>query len=579
MTSPVPAVLSAAEDWYQQAVSHHAARRFEAAVSCLHHALRARKGYLEARKLLALAWYDLGDLDMAYLHLLEARRLQAKDAEVLLHLGLIHLRRYQLTQAAEYTHQALARDERLPAAWTNLGILHQLAGRWSAALHCQNRALELNPQFSSARLNRALLHREMGRLEAARLDIEAALQGGPTGYKVLYNKGLIHLDLGEAEAASQSLEQARMLAPQAPEVLAALAQACRLQGRLADMEAHLLAALHAHPDHAEARAALGQLRISQGNFGEGWDLYEARLRSRESPQHPFAMPQWESSDRPVARRILVYAEQGIGDIVMFASCLPDLARDAAAVLFACEPRLEPMMRHSFPQLQVRAWTPGQEGTWPDLDTWEHVLPVGSLPRFYRRTAAAFLEAGQAYLSVPPDVSSAVAAAMQTAGVGRPRIGIAWRAGLLKTGREMRSLPLAGINALVQSVPASWVSLQHDLDPGEALPRDTQGADIHHPEQLRDPVRLAAVIAQLDMVVAPPGSVVHFAGATGVPCWVMTPAHPAWRYMLRGDSMPWYASVVLVRQRQAGVWDEVLTAIGEELRKRLARPSKGGVHAC
>jgi hypothetical protein len=111
-----------------------------------------------------------------------------------------------------------------------------------------------------------------------------------------------------------------------------------------------------------------------------------------------------------------------------------------------------------------------------------------------------------------------------------------------------------------------VSLQY-TDCGEELARLERDHGVripHWQEAIEDYDETAALVCALDLVVSVQTSVVHLAGALGRPAWVMVPAVAEWRYLARGERMPWYPSVEIWRQREPGEWAPVVEAIARRL---------------
>jgi hypothetical protein len=97
-------------------------------------------------------------------------------------------------------------------------------------------------------------------------------------------------------------------------------------------------------------------------------------------------------------------------------------------------------------------------------------------------------------------------------------------------------------------------------------RSRHGIEVHHwQEAIDDYDETAALVGALDLVVSVCTSVIHLAGALGKPAWVMVPLIPEWRYMSEGESMPWYPSVRLFRQRRYRQWNGVIDRVAGLLR--------------
>jgi hypothetical protein len=247
--------------------------------------------------------------------------------------------------------------------------------------------------------------------------------------------------------------------------------------------------------------------------------------------------------------------------------LPDLLRDVASCRLVCEPRLNSLFSRSFPAAQVL--TEGDAQRLP-AGSADFCLPIGSLGAIYRSDVAAFRR-HEGYLHANP--ASVASWRERLAQIGeRPWIGISWRGGLRKTGRVVRSLPVEALAPLLQAGGASWASLQHDATPGELERLSLAGATrVAHWEQLgTDFEQTAALMTALDLVITVCSSVVHLAGALGRPTWVLTPFAPAWRYQLRGGTLPWYPAAWLVRQPRPGDWASVIEAACRALGERLSK---------
>jgi len=193
------------------------------------------------------------------------------------------------------------------------------------------------------------------------------------------------------------------------------------------------------------------------------------------------------------------------------------------------------------------------------------LPIGSLPGVFRTSRAAF-EPARAYLRADASKASRWRERLAALAPGT-KIGIAWRGGLYKTGRALRSLTLDQLLPLLRMQGVHWINLQHRDDGAEReRMRREYGVELTTwPEALKELDETAALVSELDLVVAVCSSIVHLAGALGRPVWTLTPAAPAWRYFLAGDSLPWYPAVRLFRQRAAGDWSPVIEDIAAALR--------------
>jgi hypothetical protein len=262
---------------------------------------------------------------------------------------------------------------------------------------------------------------------------------------------------------------------------------------------------------------------------------------------------------------LLAAEQGLGDEMMFASCVPDVLALGIRCVIECHPKLAPVFRRSFPQATIHAGTQLDDPAWlhahPEVAAY---VPLGSLPQRFRRTRTDFPD-HRGYLRADPAKVAAWRARLDALGPGR-KIGISWRGGTAKTRRKLRSPAPEELAGVLRLPDTRWVSLQYDATPEEvAALAATTGTAVHHwPDAIDEYDETAALLCALDLTVSVCTAVIHLGGALGRPVWVMAPYSPEWRYGLYWDRMPWYPSVRVLRQAAPGAWDGLLQRVKNEL---------------
>jgi hypothetical protein len=248
---------------------------------------------------------------------------------------------------------------------------------------------------------------------------------------------------------------------------------------------------------------------------------------------------------------------------MYASCVPDLVACAGQAIVECDPRLTRLMRRSFPAIEVR---PAAHADDPRAKaTWDWEIPMGSLPRVFRSSASAFPRTPGGYLRADPVRVAEWRQRLRSLGRG-PLIGISWRGGLPHSRRALRSIEPETFAGCLPVTDAVLVSLQYGESAAELERlRAASGKSIHHwPEVIADYDETAAVVSALDVVISVCTSIVHLAGALGARALVLVPQVAEWRYGRRGEHMPWYDGVRLIRQRKLGEWQPVLNEVSNAL---------------
>jgi tetratricopeptide (TPR) repeat protein len=441
----------------------------------------------------------------------------------------------------------------------------------SGALADFESALALNPDSTTIRLGQSGLLHQIGRLKDALSTIEAVLRVDPRHPVAHYNRGIVLRELGMPYEAEGALRSALEFLKDDLDARAKLALVLVEQGRIGEAESELATVLAADPRHIDARWHLSTARLLRGDFAAAWPDYESRLERSDAHPRPYRYPRWDG--RALADgTLLVYAEQGMGDEILFASCFEDAIARAGHCVIECEPRLERLFARSFPHARIVGCKFQSAPDWlaggPAVTAQ---IPAGSLPSLFRDRAGDF-RAHRGYLFADPERMAAWSARLGSLGTG-PKVGIAWTGGSLKTRSTIRSLALAQWVPILRATGVQFVNLQYIDSAREIAELGLRhGLNVHHwPEALDDYDETAALVGALDLVICVTTAVSDLAGALGKPVWVMVPASPEWRFQLEGETMPWYPSMRLFRQQRLHDWQQVIEQVAGEIQRFLRDP--------
>ncbi|MCW3476014.1 tetratricopeptide repeat protein [Limobrevibacterium gyesilva] len=421
------------------------------------------------------------------------------------------------------------------------------------ALAAASRAVELQPGLAEAWFVRGAVERAMRRFEPAVASLRRAIAADPGHARAHLTLGNALLDRDDAAAAETHLRAAVALAPELPEAHASLGFLLAGAGRLDEAVAACDAAIRLRPEFAHAHWNRGCAHLLAGDFAPGWEDFEWRKR-HDAFGHDFpALPGREWDGGPLeGRRLLVRAEQGLGDAIQFARYLPLLAAQGAVVLLACAPPLIALLQ----TLPGVAAVVAKDAALPPYDLWVDQM---SLPRLIG-TRLDSVPAPQGYLAAAPERI----AAWEPMRPHRPLVGLVWAGNPAHANDARRSMPTEALAPIVAVPGIDWMNLQIggrgvELAIRHRLPTPPPG--------LTDLAETAALVTTLDLVIAVDTAVAHLAGALGKPVWIMLPFAPDWRWMTGRSDSPWYASARLFRQDRPGDWAGVTARVATALTGR------------
>src|SRR6185369_6774736 len=248
-------------------------------------------------------------------------------------------------------------------------------------------------------------------------------------------------DLEQPAEAIDAYRHALTLDGHSPVAQQNLGNALRAIGQTELALEQYRAALVLDPLNADLATQYGGTMLSDGDL-DGWDWYEWRYWSPEALQgnapYHVTLPKWDGGPL-TGRELLLYGEQGVGDELMFASCIPDVLAQGARATLLCEPRLAPLFARSFENVDVQAKPRG--GLPPLLaakDANRLRCSLASLPKQVRRSPSSF--PGTAWLQADAEATARWRERLAVPGA-RITIGLSWRGGAAPRAREARSIAL------------------------------------------------------------------------------------------------------------------------------------------
>jgi tetratricopeptide (TPR) repeat protein len=435
-------------------------------------------------------------------------------------------------EAEEASRMAIVIDGKFSPAWVNLGrALHEL-GRFPEARDACLRASKLTPQSSEAWVGLA--------------------------NALIRTKQFVEV--------VDAYQKAVALQPTNADFHANLAVALR---RIGEMEQAVLTArraLELDPTNTYATWNLANWLLADGFLAEGWLLYESRWARTGAPPRRYP----SKGAFPASGRVLLWAEQGVGDEILYGGMAREIAALGAAVTLEVDPRLAPLFQRSFAGVVVRARQPT-----PDIDAeqYEHVVPLGSLPQWLRSSWQRF-PAHPGYLFTDERRLAAYRERLQHESPGSLIVGIAWRSSNPELAVE-KSAPLIEWRPLLQTPGVAFVNLQYGSVEDECRVVEQQlGVRVHRVPDLDvhdDLDGLAALQGACDLVITISNINAHISGSLGRTGWVLLPKKVGrlW-YWFHGETHSlWYPSLTLIPQLSDGDWASAIQAAADRLRAMLA----------
>lgn len=450
---------------------------------------------------------------------------QPQHPDAAINLGIVLYSLNQLQDSIAMFRQCTEMNRDWPEAWNNLGIVLRFANDLPASLDAFQRALTLRPDFADALSNLGSALHEAGRLDKS----------------------------------IQTHRRAIALRPDIASSHSNLANALKFSGNVHEAVHNFMRAIALAPpvDQALYHYYLGLTLLLEGDFERGFVEHEWRCQITTPRAICWQFPQarWQGADLH-GKTILLHAEQGFGDTIQFCRYAPQVAMRGANVILHVQPELVELMRQLNGVQQVVSQTDA-------LPAFDLHCPLLSLPLIFKTKPETIPSAG-GYLRANAQQSETWRARLGDA-KGKRRVGLAWAGRRQYSADRHRSLEPAMLDPLKQVAGIEFHSLQkHESQENPnakpSLPM------VGWSEHLTDFSETAALIEQLDLVIAVDTSVAHLAGAMGKPTWLLLPFVPDWRWTMSGETSPWYESMRLFRQPAFADWTTPTRNVVDALEK-------------
>jgi tetratricopeptide (TPR) repeat protein len=473
---------------------------------------------------------------------------------------LAAIRRYQgrLEESLALLERAVASNPNAAEAYNSLGNTLNSLGRREEAVEQYRRAVLLHENFPEAHLNLANTYKALERWQEAEAAYRAAIALRPEYAAAHTNLGVVLGRLGRPADALASFSDAVSFDPAARLGDSNVATALTALNRHEDALPYLQRARELQPDAPEPVFNEALVHLAMGNLELGWPAYEARLRIPELKINPydFAQPAWDGQSDIAGKTILIHAEQGLGDTILFSRFVEPLVQRGARVILAVQQPLVRLIRAMPGVAQVLTY--GDPLPQFDLHT-----PVGSLPLALGITLQT-IPARVPYLQAPAE-SETIASLGENSDDPRPLVGVCWAGNPSYPSDHNRSIPLSLFKRLFQTPDVRFVSLQQNLRPGDdSILAAFDNIDLVSDRKGSGLADTAALISRLDTVITVDTVIGHLAGALGRPFWILVPYSAYWPWLRNRTDTPWYPTARIFREPEPGDWKSILEIVAGDL---------------
>lgn len=436
-------------------------------------------------------------------------------------LGLALVKLNRLDEAVGSFERAIAKKPNYDEAYSNLGNALMELNRLDEALKSFDRAITINPNYVEANFSRAVALQKLKRLDESVVSYDKAIAINPNNAELYFNRGFALQNLNRLDEALASYDKAITL----------------------------------NPNYVDAYCNKSLLKILNGEYLEGWELYEWRWKNEAliNSFRVYLQPLWLGQQSITGKTLLIYPEQGLGDYIQCIRYAKLAVQREARVILELPSALISIASTFKGQFTLieKGMTP------PDFD---YHCPIMSLP-FAFKTTLETIPVEVPYLYADSDKQKEWR--QRLGNKTKSRVGLVWSGSIEHKNDHNRSISFQALSSLF-NLSIEFHCLQKEIRADDEAVIALNGKITIHKDYLVDFSDTAALIEEMDLVISVDTSVAHLAGALGKEVWILLPYAPDFRWMLEREDSSWYPTAKLFRQPAIGDWDSVINRIIKEL---------------
>ena len=546
--------------YYNLGITINRQGRLEEAIKIYRKVIHLDPNFVDAYNSMGNAFKDQGKIEESKVSYIRALELDPKYFEGYLSLGNLFFHQRKLDEAVQMYKQAIHFNPYYVEAYNNMGSVLKEKGKLKEAIVAYKKAIEIKFNYSEAYNNLGVVLKLDCKIDEAVQMYKQAIHFNPDYFEAYNNMGNLFRESGKVSLALDCYNKSLTINPNCAETFNCLGNVHKDNNEIVKAIKAYEKAIKLDSEFSEYAYNFGLMHLKIKDWKCGWKYYENRwnLKNFKEEKIMSQKPLWQGD---FAKNLFVWAEQGVGDEVMFSSVIPQVKKSCNDLYVSCDERLFDLFKRSFDS-NIKLV---KKGFSLDQSYYDYQVSAGTAFGYFRLTSDSFSKNDKPYLKCDDNLCAKIQKKLKAKAKGSRIIGVSWFTESKNDG-EKRSLSLS---KLVDALPDNilLVDLQYKsslIDNNEQIYTiGKKFADLGKIDNFNDIETFAALIQACDLIVSIDNSTVHFAGALGKECHVLLPySHMSdWRWGIHGSKQSdYYSKVFLHWQSEPNDWKGCLSSL-------------------
>ena len=538
----------------------------DSAISFYKKAIDLRSNYLDAHINLGNAYFRKSKFTSAINSYENALKIDSSSADIFINISSAYIRISSFNEAEKYLLLAKKCNPSIPTIYSKLGDIYYKLKKYNDAEIFYKKALNLNPSIVYIYSNLGNIYRALSRFDESINCFKKAISLKYDFVEAHSNLAITYQETGQIDLSKKCIYEALRLTPNSADLYNNLGSIFQQEGQINLAKDFFRKAISINPSHPDARFNLGLIQLSLSNFEDGFSNYEYRF-SRDDAIKPLLtpnVPMWNGDILPNGEKLLIVAEQGLGDTLHFMRYIPFLVENGINVSFCAQAKLHELIKssniHPSPICSDDAKN-FSKGKW---------IPLLSIPRLIGVNPSNS-RLHSPYISVKNEVGLLSKWKNKFLSENKLVIGINWQGNPDAEKRNLkgRSFSLDLFSRFFPKHNFKLVALQKGYGLEQLDKCSFRHRFVSCQEEINvtwDFLNTAAIVANCHLIITSDTHIAHLAGGMGKPTFLLLHTPPDWRWGIKGSSSFWYPSIKLFRQKERYNWADVFDRVSEQILK-------------
>ena len=513
--------------------------------------------------ILGISAAQIGMFDEAVIAFNKSISLEPNYVETYNNLGNVLREKKMLEQSITSFKKAIVLNPDYADAYSNMSASYRDQGKLDYALDACKKAITFKPNNPLAYNNMGSILKDQVKLNEAVNAYQKAIALKPDYADAYSNMGVAFKDLGKLNKALEAYKKSISLRPNFASYHNNIGNTLKDLGNLDEAIKAYQKAISLKPDFAEAHKNLSFAYFNKGQFKKGFEEYEWRWETLQflSQKRNFRQPMWDVKQPLDDKRILIWCEQGIGDTLMWSSCLSLIDSISKYCVLECQEKLLPLLKRSFPNIDIKCEDRSMDLKRDDIDFH---LPMGNIYKNFIKEISN--NKTKSYLIPDADRVKFWKERLKSIGNG-PYIGVSWKSGNMSNPRLPNYCQISELFPIFNIPEVTFINLQY-IDFANDLKKLKEGLgiivhnfdDLDHYDNIDD---VAALCSALDVIVSTKTTVPIISSGVGTSTILANWKQSPWNNILLNPKGP---SIKIYERNTLETWDKTFNSISQDVLK-------------